>query len=143
MIGAEIGEYLTTIRRADLNIVTAEWIGLSSRTDEPVVRTKSVLACTDPVALDYHSSKYILYPNSKIRYHDPDDEQSPAHQYLKACSDHGGGIFDEGKVAVKSYDFNTAKLQKNNELVIIGRKEWGWDVKTLMKYFYLRYFWYG
>jgi hypothetical protein len=31
MIGAEIGVYLSTIRRADLNIVTAEWVGLSSK----------------------------------------------------------------------------------------------------------------
>ena len=143
MIGAEIGEYLTTIRRADLNIVSAEWIGLASRVDKPVVRTRAVLASTDPVALDYHSSKYILHANSGIKVHNPDDKRSPAHQYLKACADHGGGVFDETKVGIKSYDFNTERFQKDDELVIQGEKKWGRDYKTLMKYFYLRYFWYG
>ena len=51
-----------------------------------------------------------------------------------ACTDHGGGIFDERKVAVTSYDFNTDRLQKNDDLVVIGEKEWGRDVKNLMKY---------
>ncbi len=139
MIGAEIGEYLTTIRRADLNIVSAEWIGLASRVDKPVARTRAVLAATDPVALDYHCAKYILYPNSGIRFHNPDAEQSPAHQYLRACADHGGGIFDERKVAIKSYDFNSGRFQKDDELVIRGPKEWGNKPKALLKYLALRY----
>ena len=97
MIGAEIAVFMKTICKADLNIITAEWIGLSTRTDEPVARTRAVLACPDPVALDYHSAKYILYPNSGIKYHSPDLEQSPVHQYLKACAKHNGGEFDESK----------------------------------------------
>ncbi|MFX0195368.1 MAG: twin-arginine translocation signal domain-containing protein, partial [Candidatus Hodarchaeota archaeon] len=32
MLGGEVGTYLTTIRKAFLNITTAEWIGLTSRT---------------------------------------------------------------------------------------------------------------
>ena len=139
MVGAEIGEYLTTIRRADLNIVSAEWIGLASRVDKPIVRTRAVLASTDPVALDYHSSKYILHTNSGIKFHNPDDERSPAHQYLKACADHGGGIFDERKVAVKSWDFSTGRFQEDDELVITGEKKWGSNPKAILKYLAMRY----
>jgi hypothetical protein len=40
-------------RKADLNIISAEWTGLSSRTDPPIARTQAVLASIDPVALDY------------------------------------------------------------------------------------------
>jgi hypothetical protein len=125
MIGAEIGGYLTTIRKADLNIVSAEWIGLASRVEKPIVRTRAVLAATDPVALDYHSSKYILHTNSGIKFHNPDDERSPAHPYLNACADHGGGIFDERKVAVILYDFSTGRLQKDDELAVMGKKNGG------------------
>ena len=61
MIGAEIGMFLNTIRKADLNITTAEWIELSSRTESPVARTKAFLASSDPVALDFHATNYLLF----------------------------------------------------------------------------------
>ena len=139
MIGAEIGVYLNAVRKADLNIVTAEWVGLASRTDLPAARTRAVLACTDPVALDFHSAKYVLYPNSGIRFHNPDDPESPTHQYLKACAEHGGGIFDEGKVAVKSFDVRAGRLQSDDELVIAGDRQWGTDPKAILKFLLLRY----
>jgi hypothetical protein len=139
MIGAEIGVYLSTIRRADLNIVTAEWVGLSSRTDAPVARTKAVLAGSDPVALDFHCAKYILHPNSGIKYHRSDAPESPAYQYLKACSEHGGGVFDERKVEIRSWDFEKGRFQGDDELVILGEKEWGSNPKAILKYLVFRY----
>ena len=44
MLGAEIGAFMNSIRKADLNITTAEWTGLASRTDPPVAHTRAVLA---------------------------------------------------------------------------------------------------
>jgi len=139
MLGAEIGVFLNTIRRADLNITTAEWIGLASRTEPPMAHTRAVLASTDPVALDYHAAKYILYPNSNISIHNPDDENSPTREYLMKCAEHGGGIFDEQFVGIKSYDPNSNSFQKDDKLEIIGEKKWGSNIKTIMKYFLLRY----
>ena len=139
MIGAEIGVYLNAVRKADLNIVTAEWVGLASRTDLPAARTRAVLACTDPVALDFHSAKYVLYPNSGIRFHNPDDPESPTHQYLKACAEHGGGLFDEDKVAVKSFDVRAGRLQSDDELVIAADRQWGTDPKAILKFLLFRY----
>ncbi len=139
MIGAQIGVFLNTVRRADLNITTAQWIGLSSRTDPPVAQTKAVIACTDPVALDYHCTRYLLHPNSQIRFHDPDRPGGALHQYLQACAEHGGGVFDERRVAVKSFDFKSGRLQTDDELVVVGEKQWGRDPKALAKYLVLRY----
>lgn len=139
MLGAEIGVFLKTIRKANLNITTAEWIGLSSKTDPPVARTQAVLACSDPVALDYHATKYILFPNSKLTIHNPDHHNSPLHQYLVKCAETGGGTYDEKYVHVMSYDFKTKGIQKDGELVVIGDKKWGNNVKALMKYLVLRY----
>ena len=63
--------------------------------------------------------------------------------HLKKCAEHGGGETDESKVAVKSLDNLTCRFQRDDELVVIGEKGLGRVIKTLMKYFYLRYFWYG
>ena len=140
MLGAEIGVFMNKIRKADLNITTAEWVGLASRVDPPIARTRAVLACIDPVALDYHATKYLLYPNSRLSIHNPDDKKSPLHQYLVKCAEEGGGIFDEEYVAVKSYDFGTTSLHQDNNLVVIGQKTWGTNLKSILKYFVLRYY---
>lgn len=139
MLGAQIGVFLNRIRKADLHIVTAEWIGIADRIEPPVVRTRTVLASTDPVALDFHSAKYILYPNSGIQFHNPEAEESPACQYLQACSNHGGGILDERQVALFSYDHKTGRMQRDNEAVVLGEKAWGTSAKTIGKYLLMRY----
>ncbi len=138
MIGAEIAVFMNTIRRADLNITSAEWVGLVSRTEPPVARTSAMLACKDPVALDYHATKYILYPNSKVPVHNPDNKEGPLFQYLSKCAELGGGEFDETKVDVKSYDFKTKMLQTDDELTVIGDTQWGRNPKMLLKYMALR-----
>jgi hypothetical protein len=139
MLGKEIGTFMKTIRKADLNITTAEWIGLASRTEPPVAHTRAVMACTDPVALDYYAAKYLVYPNSRISIHNPDYKKSPVREYLQKCVEHGGGTLDERDVAVKSYDFRTKTFQDDADLVVIGEREWGSDPKTLLKYTLLRY----
>jgi hypothetical protein len=139
MIGAEIGYFMKTIRKADLNIVTAEWIGLSSRVDPPVSRTRAVLASTDAVALDYHSAKYVLYPNSRLGIHDPDEGKSPLHQYLVKCAENGGGVFEERYVKVESFDFGARRIQRNEDLVVRAEKQWGTNPKAILKYLYLKY----
>ena len=139
MIGAEIAEFMNTIRKADLNVTTAEWVGFASRTEPPVARTKAVLACEDPVALDFHATKYLLHPNSRLEIHNPDDETSPLRQYLVKCGEKDGGIFDERKVAVRSYDFKTNAFQEDDNLVVKGEKDWGNNYKIIFKYLMMRY----
>jgi hypothetical protein len=139
MLGKEIGMFMKTVRRADLNITTAEWIGLSSRVHAPVARTRAVLASTDPVALDYHATKYLLYPNSGIPFHNPSKKKSPIRDYLTACSNVGGGVFDERAIAVRSYDFSKGRSEENGSLVVRGHVEWGNDLKEIAKYLYLKY----
>ncbi len=139
MLGKSIGTFMNTIRKADLNITTAEFIGLSSRTDPPLAHTRAVIACTDAVALDYHSAKYILYPNSMIDLHDPDNNNSPLNHYLMKCSDISGDIFNEEKVKVISYDFKKGSFQGSDELVVNGKKKWGNSLKAIGKYLVFRY----
>jgi hypothetical protein len=139
MIGVEVAGFMKTIRRADLNIATAQWIGLSSRVDPPVAKTCAVLASTDPVALDYHSTKYLLRANSGLRIHDPDDRASPVHQYLARCAEHGAGVFDERYVKVESYDIVARGLQRGEDLMAHAERLWGTQPKAILKYLCLRY----
>jgi hypothetical protein len=139
MLGKEIGSFIRTIRKADLNITTAEWVGLSSRTELPAARTRAVLACADPVALDYHGAKYIVQPNSKIPIHDPDNAVGALRSYLTKCAEEYGGILQEENVSVRSYDASKKNYQDDAELTVVGETIWGSEIKPLMKYFYLRY----
>jgi hypothetical protein len=140
MLGKEIGVFMKTVRKADLNITTAEWAGLASRTHPPVAHTKAVLVSTDPVALDYHSAKYLLYSNSKVSIHNPDNKKSPLHQYLVKCAEEGGGLFDESRVKIETYDFKKKQGKMDDDLSINGEIEWGRNLRDIAKYAYLRFF---
>lgn len=140
MLGKEIGMFMKAIRKADLNITCAEWVGLTSRVNPPVAHTRAILASTDPVALDYHATKYVLYPNSNVSIHNPDNKKSPLYQYLLRCSGEGAGMLDEARVAVKTYDFHKGQVRDNDEPVVRGETEWGLHIRDLMKYVYFRYF---
>lgn len=137
-MGTEIAVFMNTIRKADLNIIAAEWVGLASRTEPPVSHTKAVLVSSDPVALDYHSAKYLLYSNSSISIHNPDNEEGPFHHYLIKCAENGGGVFDESQVEVKSFDFEANSFQTDNNLAVIAETMWGSHLKTLYKYLTFR-----
>jgi len=139
MLGGEIGCFMNTVRKADLNITSAEWIGLASRIDMPAARTRTVLACSDPVALDYHSAKYILHPNSGIAVHDPDNAAGPFHQELKTCAGLTGHQFNERQVKLVSHDCGAGRPTESGRTAIIGRKEWSTDLQTILKYLYLRF----
>jgi hypothetical protein len=139
MLGKAIGTFMKTVRKADLNIVTAEWVGLASRVDAPMARTRAVLASTDPVALDHHGAKYLLYPNSKLGIHDPDRLQGPMRQYLEKCAEAAGTVLDERYVDVKSYDLASEKMQVSEDLVVRGETVWGSNVTALLKYWVLRF----
>ena len=140
MIGAEIGVFMNTIRKADMNITAAEWVGLASRTEQPVAHTRAVLASEDPVALDYHSTKYLLFPNSRVPVHNPDNPRGPLYQYLRKCAEVTGCIFDEAKVEVTSWDFNSGRFQSDKHLMHRAKRHWGSDPKSLAKYAALRWF---
>ena len=139
MLGAEIGTFIKTIRKADLNITTAEWVGRSSRTDPPVVQTRAILASTDPVALDYHAARYTLFPNSNLAIHNPDNKNGPLYPILAKCAESGGGFLDENKVEVKSYDFKRRSFQQKHNFVIDAPISWGTNPKAILKYLVLRY----
>jgi len=139
MLGGEIGCFMNSVRKADINITSAEWVGLASRTDLPAARPRAIIACSDPVALDYHNAKYILHPNSSISLHDPDHVAGPLYPELKKCADLTGYQLDERHVKIVSHDCGTAQTVENPGTTILGSTEWGMDFMSLLKYLFMRF----
>jgi hypothetical protein len=105
-LGGAVGHFMKTIREADLNIIAAEYAGHEGRRTKPA-HTKTVLASTDPVALDYYAGKYVLYPLGGKRAGDnnPDDPHSTFRKYLDLCHAQGIGTLDETEMVLHKFDF--------------------------------------
>jgi hypothetical protein len=140
MLGAEVGHFLKTVRRPTLNITTAEYCGLVDRVGLPVARTRAVAASADPVALDFHTAKYILFANSGISLHDPENRRSPSARYLRECARTGDYCYDESRVEVASFDLAAGRLQGEGELVVRADRQWGGNLRSLLKYAVLKVF---
>jgi uncharacterized protein (DUF362 family) len=104
-LGGAVGHFMNTIRKADLDIIAAEYVGHEGRW-EPPAHTKAVLASNDPVALDYYAGKYVLLPlgGNKAKYNDPDDKGGPFRKCLERCHAEGVGTLDEKNMAIHQYD---------------------------------------
>lgn len=103
-----IAHFIKTIRKADLNIVTAEWVGWGNRIDvTKATRTKTVIAGTDPIALDYYGAKHVIYPLSgNSKYHNPDNPGSAVRKFLElASSEMGNSYIDEKNIVIHLHDF--------------------------------------
>ena len=103
-----LGHFMKTVRKADLNIVTAEWVGWGDRIDiNKATRMRSVLVSTDPVALDYCGAKHLVLPLSKNqKLHDPDNTKSPIHKFLKLAQKVSGvGNMSDEQIDLIKYDF--------------------------------------
>jgi len=108
--GGVLGAFMREIRRADLNIVTAITAGWGSRIDpDKAFRANTVLASTDPVALDYWAAANVLLPATKelsgddevlINLNDPTDESGPLRRFLEECRRELGGTTNPGLINV-------------------------------------------
>ncbi len=79
-----LGFFIKHVRKADLNIVTAEWVGWGHRVDvSKAARVRTILAGTDPAALDYYGAKHVMLPLSGAsKIHDPDLPGSAVRRFL-------------------------------------------------------------
>ncbi len=91
-IGEVLGQMFAHVRAPDLNIMDAIWVSYASLGGYPpntTSRQNILLASTDPVALDYWASKYVLYPIDQNPNHHPDlpaqYTDSNLAQYLNAA----------------------------------------------------------
>lgn len=110
--GGALGIFMNKIRMADLNIITADWVGYASRTDVKLSGyPKTLLASMDPVALDYFASNQILAPLTKskktndkwlVNVNDASNKNGPFYKFLQSCHEKGVGNIDPQKVRIHS-----------------------------------------
>lgn len=108
--GAALGHWMRTVRRPDLHVVTAEWIGFGSRTrPELSTRPGITLASTDPVSLDAVATREVLLPATKaaeaagapfVAHNDP-DRDNPLRRFLIEASKEVGGSVSPDAVAIE------------------------------------------
>lgn len=105
-LGGAVGHFMKTIRNTDLNIIAAEYTGHEGRRKTPA-HTKTVLASTDPVALDYYAGKYVLYPLGGKRAEDnnPDNPHGTFRKYLDLCQKQGIGTLNEREMVLHKFHF--------------------------------------
>lgn len=106
--GGALGHWMRTVRRPDLHVVTAEWVGFGSRTVEPLSARPGVsLASDDPVTLDAVAAREVLLEATKaagekgapsLQYNDPGLGEMPLHKFLVEARREVGGTLDPGDV---------------------------------------------
>lgn len=112
---------LLALRYPDLNIVDATYVGIHDHTDCPIgdpeksVEVRSLLASHDPVAVDYYSSKHILYPLKLAAGYENAEEANPdadnlLRAYLLASRERlleagRPAIFGDGQIRLVEYTF--------------------------------------
>ncbi len=57
-----IGRQLAQVRAPDLNLVDAIWVGTQDNTSGNAVRADVLVASSDPFAVDWYASEYVLRP---------------------------------------------------------------------------------
>ena len=103
--GGVLGKFMKDVRFADLNFITAHWVGWGHRTRiEKSAYPKVLLASKDPVAVDYVAAKEVLHPLTLLnekenlkyysRLNDPEDKNGPFYRFLLKCHEEGIGNID-------------------------------------------------
>ena len=74
-LGETCGKMMASVRTPVLNIMDAIWVSQGALMGYPAsatTRANTILASQDPVALDFWSAKYVLYPIDNNERHRPD-----------------------------------------------------------------------
>jgi len=107
--GGVLGKFMTEIRKADLNIITAVNVGWGARRNPNLAsKTDMVLASTDPAALDYWSAANVLLPASReagasediLNANDPGIENGNLRNFLEEFRREHGGTIDPNLISV-------------------------------------------
>ena len=100
--GQLVGQFMNTFYMPVLFITAAMWSGWYSRTGQAAA-TNTVLACENPVTLDYVSTRDVISPYAP--WLNPDQNNNTRQQIL-GCNSQGIGTIDLTQFEIITYDFN-------------------------------------
>lgn len=96
------GIFVKTLYSPVLYITSAMWSGWYSRIGD-AAETKTVLACENPVTLDYVASRDVISPFA--RWLNP-DQTTHTRQQILGCQGQGIGTINSQEFEVITYDFS-------------------------------------
>ena len=133
-LGNTCGKMVVSVRTPILNIIDAIWVSHASLTGYPESTTRRVnqiLASQDPVALDYWSAKYVLYPIDNNDRHEPsfvgiDQWLSDACNTINAR----GGLYNaDAGIVVNGVTKNENEIQVHTKSITVALMEpWGGEI---------------
>jgi hypothetical protein len=100
--GELAGRFIQNLYAPILYITAAIWSGWYSRT-EAAAATNTVLACNNPVSLDYIACRDVISPYAS--WLNP-DLNNHSRQQMLGCASLGLGTLDPQSIEVITYDFN-------------------------------------
>nr|MBN2276792.1 hypothetical protein [candidate division Zixibacteria bacterium] len=114
-VGQAIGAWINNVRKPDIFLTSAEWVGWGSRFGPDATQARTVALGDDPVSLDYYMCKnvmYPIYPNQP--YFDPDYNiaSNNTRLTLNGCQSQGIGTTDGASIAAFTYDFDNPTIFK-------------------------------
>jgi hypothetical protein len=101
--GGLAGRFINTMYSPILFVTAAMWSGWDGRYAGDAAETKTVLACKNPVTLDYVSCRDVISPYAS--WLNPNQNNNTRGQML-GCMSQGIGTIDPTQFEVISYDFN-------------------------------------
>lgn len=99
--GELVARFINTMYSPDLFITAAMWSGHDSRTGG-ATETRTVLACRNPVTLDYVACRDVISPLASFL--DPDEDNNTRRQ-ITGCISGGIGTIDDSEFTVFTHDF--------------------------------------
>ena len=113
--GELAGRFINTMYAPVLYVTAAIWSGWDSRTGS-AAETKTVLACENPVTLDYVASRDVISPYAA--WLNPDLNNNTRKQIV-GCNSQGIGTISPSMFEIVTYDFNhpaTTRLDIDREV---------------------------
>ncbi len=108
--GELVGRYINTLYAPVLYITAAMYSGYLNRTTaDGAVATNTVLACENPVSLDYISCRDVISPYAS--WLNPNQKNNSRLQ-MQGCSSQGIGTLDPRRIEVISYSFNSPSASR-------------------------------
>ncbi|MFH2035672.1 MAG: hypothetical protein ABIJ45_04660 [Candidatus Zixiibacteriota bacterium] len=106
-VGLAVGGWINTVRKPDIFLTTAEWVGWGDRETNLATQARTVGLGDDPVSLDYIMSKYVLWPtHPEAEFFNPDWNLSEniSRQTMNGCQAMGFGTTNEEEINAFIYD---------------------------------------
>jgi hypothetical protein len=109
-IGELVGRFITNLYSPVLYITPAMYVGWKNRWEpDGAFAANTVLACTNPVTLDYISCRDVIsspvYAPTYAPWLNPDNDNNTRRQIL-GCNSYGIGTIDPQQFEVMTFDFN-------------------------------------